>query len=107
MKGVFKSLEAESKRLKKDILSSKKSLSTAVKSRERVEKQYSKLSSTNADMKVQLEQLTENVNNSRAEVQKIQEEKNALDDEMKAYEDMSSACDNKVEDVEKKQRLEF
>ena len=106
MKEVFKSLEAESKKMKKDIISSKKSLTTAVKSREKVEKQHSKLSSTNADMKLQLEQLAENVNNSRGEVQKIKEKKNAFDQEMKAFEDMSSAGDNKVEDVEKKQRLD-
>ena len=107
MKGVFKSLEAESKRMKKDIISSKKSLTTAVKSLEKVEKQHSKLSSTKADMKVQLEQLTENVNNSRAEAQKIQEKKNALDEEMKFFEDMSPAGDNEVEEVEKKQRIEL
>ena len=107
MKGVFKSLEAESKSMKKDILSSKKSLTTAVKSLEKVEKQHSKLSSTKADMKVRLEQLTENVNNSRAEAQKIQEKKNALDKEKKVFEDMSPAGDNEIEDVKKKQRLEL
>ena len=65
------------------LANSRKSLTTAVKNCEKVQKQHSKSLSSHEAMKVEMEQLAEKVNKSREEVKKFREEKDSLEEEMK------------------------